>query len=86
VRVPERDGDLDSGVVAHEWGHYPHHRLADCGGLPCAGMSEGWGDFNALMMMVRDDDKCAAHHHASRGSTPRAVSARTRRSTRRAGS
>ncbi|TMQ13896.1 MAG: hypothetical protein E6J90_27630 [Deltaproteobacteria bacterium] len=25
---PERDGDLDNGVVAHEWGHYLHHRLA----------------------------------------------------------
>jgi large repetitive protein len=52
----ERDGDLDNGVVAHEWGHYLHHRLADCGALQCAGMSEGWGDFNALMMMVREDD------------------------------
>ena len=55
----ERDGDLDNTVVAHEWGHYLHHRLANCGGngsQQCAGMSEGWGDFNALMMMAREGD------------------------------
>jgi hypothetical protein len=56
VAGPERDGDLDNGVVAHEWGHYLHHRLADCGAQQCGGMSEGWGDFNALMMMARDGD------------------------------
>ena len=57
ITGPERDGDLDNGVVAHEWGHYLHHRLAVCGNSQqCAGMSEGWGDFNALMMMVRDGD------------------------------
>ena len=53
---PERDGDIDNTVVAHEWGHYLHHRLADCGALQCSGMSEGWGDFDALMMLVRDGD------------------------------
>ncbi|HEX7841663.1 MAG TPA: M36 family metallopeptidase [Kofleriaceae bacterium] len=52
----ERDGDLDNTVVGHEWGHYLHHRLAICGTQQCGGMSEGWGDFNALMMMVRDGD------------------------------
>ncbi|HEX8113679.1 MAG TPA: M36 family metallopeptidase, partial [Kofleriaceae bacterium] len=56
VQGPERDGDLDNGVVAHEWGHYLHHRLAVCGTQQCGGMSEGWGDFNALMMMARDGD------------------------------
>jgi len=53
---PERDGDLDNGVVAHEWGHYLHHRLTICGTQQCGGMSEGWGDFDALMMMARDGD------------------------------
>ncbi|HET9623052.1 MAG TPA: M36 family metallopeptidase [Kofleriaceae bacterium] len=55
----ERDGDLDNGVVSHEWGHYLHHRLAVCGGAgsqQCAGMSEGWGDFNALMMLAHEGD------------------------------
>jgi hypothetical protein len=54
---PERDGDVDNTVVAHEWGHYLHHRLASCDiGLQCGGMSEGWGDFNALLMMLREGD------------------------------
>jgi hypothetical protein len=57
ARGTERDGDLDNTVVAHEWGHYLHHRLARCGGSQqCGGMSEGWGDFNALMLMLREDD------------------------------
>ena len=54
---PERDGGVDNTVVAHEWGHYLHNRLATCdGGLQCNGMSEGWGDFNALLMMLREGD------------------------------
>jgi large repetitive protein len=54
---PERDGDLDNTVIAHEWGHYLHHRLAVCdSGQQCGGMSEGWGDFSSLLMMLRDDD------------------------------
>jgi hypothetical protein len=52
----ERDGDLDNTVVAHEWGHYLHHRLAACSAQQCSGMSEGWGDFNSLMMMMREGD------------------------------
>lgn len=52
----ERAGDLDSGIVAHEWGHYFHHRLSDCNTAQCGAMSEGWGDFLALHMMLRDGD------------------------------
>ena len=53
----ERDGDFDNGIVAHEWGHYLHHRLAVCGASQqCAGMSEGWGDFNALLLMLREGE------------------------------
>jgi hypothetical protein len=57
ARGPERDGDLDNTVVGHEWGHYLHHRLANCGNSQqCAGMSEGWADFNALMLLLREGD------------------------------
>jgi hypothetical protein len=52
----ERDGAIDNTVVAHEWGHYLHHRLADCGQFQCAAMSEGWGDFVALHTIARDGD------------------------------
>jgi hypothetical protein len=54
---PERDGDLDNTVVSHEWGHYLHHRLTTCdGSQQCSGMSEGWGDFDDLLMSLRDGD------------------------------
>ena len=53
VRDIDRDAALDSSVVAHEWGHYLHHRLADCGRNQCGGMSEGWGDFNSILMGSR---------------------------------
>src|SRR4030095_7277003 len=52
----ERDGALDNTIVAHEWGHYLHHRLADCGAQQCRAMSEGWGDFVGLHTIARDGD------------------------------
>ncbi len=53
---PTREGALDNSVLAHEWGHYLHHRLADCGLQQCSAMSEGWGDFLALHTMLREGD------------------------------
>jgi fungalysin metallopeptidase (M36)/PA domain-containing protein/K319-like protein len=52
----ERDGSIDNTVVAHEWGHYIHHRLVQCGLNQCRGQSEGWGDFNAIQMIMRPGD------------------------------
>jgi Fungalysin metallopeptidase (M36)/PA domain len=52
----ERDGAIDNTIIAHEWGHYLHHRLADCGLFQCGAMSEGWGDFVALHTIARDGD------------------------------
>lgn len=51
-----RDGALDNTVIAHEWGHLLHLRLADCSGQQCAAMSEGWGDFLSLHMVLREGD------------------------------
>jgi hypothetical protein len=51
-----RDGTIDNTIVAHEWGHYLHHRLVNCSMASCNGMSEGWGDFVALMLSIREDD------------------------------
>jgi len=58
TRGPEtmRDGTIDNTIVAHEWGHYLHHRLVNCSAASCNGMSEGWGDFVALMMSIREGD------------------------------
>ena len=52
----ERDGALDNTIVTHEWGHYLHNRLADCGQQQCGAMSEGWGDFISLHTIARDGD------------------------------
>ncbi|HKE17987.1 MAG TPA: M36 family metallopeptidase [Kofleriaceae bacterium] len=52
----DRDGGIDSAVVGHEWGHYLHHRLTLCETAQCGAMSEGWGDFVALHMLLRDGD------------------------------
>ena len=53
----DRDGGLANTVIFHEWGHYIHHRLANCGASQqCDAMSEGWGDFVALHTAARPND------------------------------
>jgi MYXO-CTERM domain-containing protein len=56
-----RDGALDNAIVAHEWGHYISNRLiGDGNGLvnnQGRSMGEGWADFHALLMMVREEDE-----------------------------
>ncbi len=53
---PELDGAVDSTLIAHEFGHYLHHRLQQCNTRMCAAISEGWGDFLSLLLMARDGD------------------------------
>ncbi|MCY1054236.1 M36 family metallopeptidase [Nannocystis sp. SCPEA4] len=53
---PERDGTLDNMIVAHEWGHMIHNRLVECVSWQCRGQGEGWGDFLALHVALREDD------------------------------
>jgi hypothetical protein len=64
LRVADRDGSLDQQIVFHEWGHYLSNRLIGNGnGLNAnyaGGMGEGWGDFNAMMLTVREDDTATA--------------------------
>ena len=67
----ELDGSLDGTLVAHEFGHYLHHRLSDCGTAQCGAMSEGWGDFLSLMLSADDGDDLAGVYpitpYATRG-------------------
>jgi len=55
-----RDGTLDNTIVAHEWAHYMSARLVGNGvGLTNkqgGGLGEGWSDFVALLMLVREED------------------------------
>ena len=65
LRAPalNRDGTLDNQIVAHEWGHYISNRLiGNSSGLTNTqgrGMGEGWGDFSAMLMTVRESDALA---------------------------
>ncbi|MDY0002007.1 MAG: M36 family metallopeptidase [Polyangia bacterium] len=57
ARDPEtRQGALDSGVVAHEWGHYMHLRLVSGQNAQTYAMSEGFADFVAGFMVLREGD------------------------------
>ena len=56
VLGPELEGTLDATVVAHEFGHYVHHRLSECNSQFCGAMSEGWADFSALLTVTREGD------------------------------
>ncbi len=53
---PELDGAVDATLIAHEFGHYLHHRLQQCNSRMCAAISEGWGDFLSLMLIAREGD------------------------------
>src|SRR5262249_25008998 len=54
---PRSDGTIDNTVVAHEWGHYLHLRqVTSCGNQQCGAESEGWGDYNAAQMLIRQGD------------------------------
>ncbi|MFY1825891.1 myxosortase-dependent M36 family metallopeptidase [Myxococcus fulvus] len=57
----DRDGTLDNEIIAHEWGHYISNRLVGNGsGLTNnqgGSMGEGWGDFHAMMLSVREEDR-----------------------------
>ncbi len=71
---PDRDGDLDTTIVAHEWGHYISNRLiADSAGLSNnqgRSMGEGWGDFTALLMIVRPEDAMVPGNGSFQGAYP----------------
>lgn len=53
--LPKRDGDIDNGVISHEYGHGISTRLTGTlGGAEQGG--EGWSDFVALYMTLRNND------------------------------
>ncbi|MEZ5483577.1 MAG: M36 family metallopeptidase [Lysobacteraceae bacterium] len=54
------DGTIDNQIMAHELGHYISNRLVhDSAGLTTnhsRGLGEGWADFHAMLMTVKDED------------------------------
>ncbi|MBN9684313.1 MULTISPECIES: myxosortase-dependent M36 family metallopeptidase [unclassified Corallococcus] len=73
LRTPDqdRDGTLDNGIIAHEWGHYISNRLiGNAAGLSNnqgRSMGEGWGDFHAMLMQVRESDRNVAGNNNWQG-------------------
>jgi len=58
--TPMRDGDLDSGIIVHEYAHHISQRLTGgplnvgcLNGGQAGGMGEGWGDFFATLFLQR---------------------------------
>ncbi|MDA1015556.1 MAG: M36 family metallopeptidase, partial [Planctomycetota bacterium] len=56
LSTPERDGDVDNGIIVHEYGHGVSNRLTGgpanssaLNALQSGGMGEGWSDWHALM-------------------------------------
>ncbi|HEX3473907.1 MAG TPA: M36 family metallopeptidase [Kofleriaceae bacterium] len=56
VAGPDLDGTLDATVISHEFMHYVHHRLTSCNTSLCGAMSEGWADFDSLLVISRAGD------------------------------
>ena len=56
----DRDGTLDTQIMAHEWGHYISNRLIwNSAGLNtnmAGGMGEGYADFHAMLLTVKEED------------------------------
>jgi hypothetical protein len=72
-RVPShqiRDGDLDNGVIAHEYGHGVSNRLVggpsnvSCLRTHAERQGEGWSDWWSFVMTMREGDD---------GATPRGI-------------
>jgi len=58
---PDRDGDLDNGIIVHEYGHGISNRLTGGGSnTSCLGnaeqMGEGWSDWYGLMFTIESGD------------------------------
>ena len=56
---------LDNAIVAHEWGHYLHHRLVDCGITAVRRAERGLGRLHRAAMMLRDGDNLDGAYAAS---------------------
>jgi hypothetical protein len=57
--TPDRDGDLDNGIILHEYGHGISLRLTG-DGVSCLNnaeqMGEGWSDFQSVMLTQKVGD------------------------------
>jgi extracellular elastinolytic metalloproteinase len=64
--TPDRDGDLDAGIVIHEYTHGISNRLTGgpsnasaLNSTQSGGMGEGWSDYFGLMLTMKPTDTAA---------------------------
>jgi extracellular elastinolytic metalloproteinase len=71
---PQRDGDLENGIIIHEYGHGISLRLTGGPGINCLTgqeqMGEGWSDYYAITMLL---DPALDDPEGPRGMGPYAV-------------
>ncbi|MFC5380143.1 M36 family metallopeptidase [Aquipuribacter nitratireducens] len=71
---PRRDGDLENGIVIHEYGHGISNRLTGGLNVNCLSgneqMGEGWSDYYAIVMLM---DPAVDDPEAARGMGPYAL-------------
>ncbi len=62
--TPDRDGDLDNGIIAHEYGHGISNRLTGTG-PGCLNnqeqMGEGWSDWQSVLLTMRTGDSATTN-------------------------
>ncbi len=67
----DRDGTVDNQIMAHEWGHYISNRLVgNANGLTSSmsrGLGEGWADFHALLLTVKQEDTAVSYNASYNG-------------------
>ncbi|MFA9430510.1 M36 family metallopeptidase [Egicoccus sp. AB-alg2] len=56
AQEPFRDGDLEAGIVLHEYSHGISNRLTGGPGINCLGgdqrMGEGWSDYHGIVTLI----------------------------------
>jgi hypothetical protein len=56
-QLPPYNSALDNSIVIHEWGHFLSQRLVGLSNNQGRSLGEGWSDFLALLVMVKEQDQ-----------------------------
>ncbi|WP_068545420.1 M36 family metallopeptidase [Thalassotalea crassostreae] len=74
VKTDQNHSAFDTTIVSHEWGHYLTNRLIHNGfGLmqwQGASMGEGWSDFIAMMLQLKESDRNILGNELFQGHNP----------------
>ena len=74
VKTDQNHSAFDTSIVSHEWGHYLTNRLIHNGfGLmqwQGASLGEGWSDFIAMMLQLKESDRNILGNELFQGDNP----------------